>query len=223
MAAAIRSTSSYVSTATETAPVVPVPAGVQNGDVLYMAVYLTASTGSITIPTGWTALYSNSVPTSSTSSHASLFRRVASSEPSSYTLTVSSGRVSASMVALTGVDTTVPEDVTAWQGDSTAGLTATVPSVAARQSSLYLSWRGGRVLGNGAVAVWAPDGGETERVDVGSAVSAVSNSSHTLVSQDVSAGATGGRLYHPLPRRRRIFLPARLTWQACRPLHSLLR
>lgn len=193
MTVGIRNTASYVSAASETTLVVPVPSGVQDGDVMFLAVFLTASSGSITTPGGWTPIYANSVPASSTSSHASLFWRVAASEPGSYSVTVSSGRGSASIVALTGVDTTTPLDATDVAVDSAAGLTVTAPSVTAAAATMLLSWFGGRVLGNGYLATWTPDGAETEQVDVGSAVAATSNSSHELATQDVSSGATGTR------------------------------
>ena len=185
---------SAVTPTTDTTITVSKPSGTAEGDTMYFVVYLTASTGSITTPSGWTAIYSNSVPASSTSSHASLFRKTAgASEPSSYSVTISSGRASASIITVRGAATS--DDATGEAVDTTAGLTVTAPDVTATGTNeLLLSWFGGRVLGNWATAVWAPPASETEIVDVAIALDTLSGSSHEVTYQTRSAsGATGTR------------------------------
>src|SRR4029077_1427557 len=56
--ASVRSSATYASTASESSSTVPMPTGWQPGDVVYVGYELTASTGSLSVPQGWT----NAVP-----------------------------------------------------------------------------------------------------------------------------------------------------------------
>lgn len=190
---AFRDKASVASLATEGITTIELPAGVVDGDLMLLVVYLTATSGSITAPGGWTPIYQNSVPASSTSSHASLFYRVANNEPAGYDITHTNGRCTASITALSGVDGTSPIQDSDVAVDSAAGLTVPAPSVDPTGDTLLVTFHGGRILGNGAVASWTPDSAETERVDQPSGVPAISNSAHEVATQDVGAGSTGTR------------------------------
>jgi hypothetical protein len=87
-----------------------VPAGVVNGDVLLLAVHVSGASLSPTItnPTGWTLL---STTLNGTSAIQKVYWRVASGEPSTYSITIANYSNSGSqtaMVALSGADTTAP-------------------------------------------------------------------------------------------------------------------
>ena len=193
MAVAVRSVGTVAPAASQTALVVPVPAGVANGDILLMAVFLTATTGVITSPAGWNIIFANSVPASSTSSHASIFWRLASSEPASYTITTTSGRATGVMIALTGADTAAPIDVSGSAVDTTAGLTAVAPTVTAVTAGMLFTFAGGRVLPNASNVAWAL-ASQTEDADITAILAANSGSSLYAGHEQLSAtGATGTR------------------------------
>lgn len=118
-----------------------VPSGVANDDDLWLIVIHDASltgVGSVTItnPAGWTLIDQQSMTWTpacvSNGGLGKIFRRIASSEPSSYTVTVAHGTngdlgTSAMMLAYIGADTTTPEDVT---GSSTTGVVVSPQSPA---------------------------------------------------------------------------------------------
>ena len=78
-----------------------VPAGVVNGDVMVMSIFLHSSVG-ITDPSGWTVLDTGG------GSQSHLYWRVASSEPASYAVTIGSEKATGVIIALSGADTSLP-------------------------------------------------------------------------------------------------------------------
>lgn len=68
-----------------------VPTGVVNGDLMIMIVVVNSTGGTITTPTGWT-LWSN------LAASKSIYYRIASSEPSSYTVTYSASLTSSASI-----------------------------------------------------------------------------------------------------------------------------
>ncbi len=116
--------------------VLTVPAGVTNGDALYAAViYEDGATA--TDPAGWT-LVGEAV--NANNDRTRLLRRIAASEPASYTWTFTGlNHVGGAMVAYSGVDQTTPEDTAAaTQVGSTA--TPTSPSrTTVSQNTVLLS------------------------------------------------------------------------------------
>lgn len=194
-AATVRSASSAASTASVTSLDCDKPAGVVDGDVLYAIVHLTASSGSIDTPSGWTQIGSTLTAGSSTSSRAALFRRVAASEPSTYTFSVTNaGRISAAIVAVQDADTTTPELDSDGAVDTTSGTSIVAPSIDPASDALLLAFFAGRISTNGTAVTYTPDGAMVEEADVSTAVAATSNSCVSIDSQEgVTAGSTGTR------------------------------
>src|SRR5947209_8222374 len=87
--------------------VMTVPTGVVDNDVMVMAITVRGGTGTtITTPGGWTLIDS---VTSGTALIQSLYWRVASSEPASYTVTITSNKASGVIVAWSGASTSAPD------------------------------------------------------------------------------------------------------------------
>ncbi|HEX9547075.1 MAG TPA: metallophosphoesterase, partial [Acidimicrobiales bacterium] len=111
--ASVRSSATYAGTASESSSTVPMPAGWQPGDIVYVGYELTASTGSITVPPGWVEAVPHFRSASSTSSLTGVLRRVMQAgDPNSLTVSHSSGRFAAISAAIQSADTTTPEDAT---------------------------------------------------------------------------------------------------------------
>jgi hypothetical protein len=93
-------------TSNDTTIVVPVPAGAEDGDVLVM--YVSGMVQTASVPAGWTLL--QHITTGPAGNFGSVCCwRVASSEPADYTVTKgASNRGAAVMVAIPGLDTSVP-------------------------------------------------------------------------------------------------------------------
>jgi hypothetical protein len=89
-----------------TSIIVTMPANV-NGDVLLMAIAIRGGTGTtITTPAGWIQL--GSPFNSTTVLQQCIYWRVASNEPSSYSVTISNQKASATVMALSGASATLP-------------------------------------------------------------------------------------------------------------------
>jgi len=87
--------------------VMTVPAGVVDGDVLLMGLTVRGGTGTtITDPSGWTLI--GSQENSTTVLAEKLYWRIASSEPASYTITITSNKASGVIIALSGADSGTP-------------------------------------------------------------------------------------------------------------------
>lgn len=105
-----------------------VPAGTQTNDVMIASVAVRPSTATIGTPTGWTLVRRIDNASGQTNSLA-VFRKVAASEPASYTWDVSGGTYAVGGIqSFSNVDTTNPIDVEA--GQATAdGFTHATPSI----------------------------------------------------------------------------------------------
>lgn len=104
-----------------------VPTGVQNGDVMIMGITVRGGTDTtITDPSGWTNL---SAKNSTTILAQKLYWRVASSEPASYAVTITSNKASGVIIALSGADTIQPV-ITYFSGQNNASSqTVTAPAL----------------------------------------------------------------------------------------------
>lgn len=102
---------------------VPVPSAATTGRVLLMtvAVYRAAAAASVTTPAGWTLVRSDTVLIGGTSGIVqAVFRRNASAEPLSYTVTGSAGSsYTAALIVFEGVDLSTPVDAHAGATNST--------------------------------------------------------------------------------------------------------
>jgi len=195
----IRSASTYASAATEASTSgLVLPSGWQPGDVIYIGCELTAATGSITTPGGWTAVvpqFVSAVGGTPTSGHAAGYRRVMQAGDTDPVFSFTSGRFAAAMVAVQGADNTTPEDATPTTDDNT-GVTA--PSVRApsitpvTDNCLLLTFHAIRNLTSGVLTSFTADASETEQADAGTGVAAVSEAAVEAASLALgTAGATG--------------------------------
>jgi len=105
-----------------------VPAGTQANDVMIASVAVRPSTATIGTPSGWTLVRRIDNASGQTNSLA-VFRKVAASEPASYTWDVSGGVYAVGGIqSFSGVDTTTPIDVENGQATADAFTHAT-PSI----------------------------------------------------------------------------------------------
>lgn len=175
---------------------ISVPTGTRDGDVMYMGVMAASSTGTFDTLAGWTVVEAQFASTGQASAKMAVYRKVAASEPASYTFTwqtgASTGRVAIIMVSLSGVDTTTPQQAEA--KDPGAGPTSTevLPSVTPTTATMILGFAGAYTPSFSAVT-WTPDGAMTEQADTSSSHASASNASIELATQQVSEGATGTR------------------------------
>jgi len=173
-----------------------VPGGTVDGDVMYLAIHAASSTGVFVTPAGWSVVEAQFSSTGQASSKMAVYRKVAASEPASYTITWggagSTGRVSTIMVSLSGVDTSSPQQDEA--KDPGAGPTSTevLPSVTPTTSTMILGFAGAYTPSFSA-NTWTPDAAMTERTQTSSFHASASNASLDLATQNVAAGATGTR------------------------------
>ena len=159
------STSSVTSFATN------VPAGVADGDLLIWTLVGNNVTVAPT-PSGWNVWQANTT----TGLNQSTFYRVASSEPSSYTATgLTSARWGSAMLALRGVDTTTPIDVTF--PTRNAGTTAlTYPAITPATAGAWVVAIGAVLASaQGTDIAWTAGNLDAVDTDVGSAVAAATN------------------------------------------------
>lgn len=102
---------------------VNVPANVRAGDVM-LAVVNVRNTNAVTANAAWTAIR-NDTSTGSNSRQWLYYRVITGVEPASYSWTLTSGRVTAAIVAYRGVDTTAPVVTSLAQANaSSTGITA---------------------------------------------------------------------------------------------------
>lgn len=100
------------------------PASTASGDVMYAAIV--TDTGTVTPPSGWTALQTG---TNGLGNRLSTFRKVAGgSEPANYAFSGGSGITQGNIDGFIGVDNTTPEDATTTIGTGSAA-TVTFPSI----------------------------------------------------------------------------------------------
>ena len=194
--ASVRSSATYASTASESSSTVPMPAGWQPGDVVYVGYELTSSTGSITVPAGWTEAVPHFRSSSSTSSLSGVLRRVMQAgDPNSLTISHTSGRFAAVDGAIQGADNTTPEDVTPTSDTNTsvAFPNVEIPSITpAQQDALLLTFAAARNGTNSATTAFAPPAGMAEVAEVSSAISGTSNAAIEMGALALSSNAATG-------------------------------
>lgn len=198
MAASVRSFNTYGSTVTETSAVVPMPSGWQAGDVVYIGWELTASSGTVTDPSGWANLFTHFRSSGTTNSLHGVYRRVMQGgDGNDVTFTISSGRFAAVSVAVQDADTGTPEDVTPTTDDNSASPTSypdvRAPSIdPAASDCLLLTFHALRNGTNGATTTFTPPSGMSEQGDATSNVAGASNAAIEAASLALSSGdATG--------------------------------
>jgi hypothetical protein len=156
--------------------VLNVPTGVSNGDILLWRVTIDRTTVTATTPNGWDPVDGPRDQTGAARSY--LYKRIASSEPSSYTLTLSgTASGSAVMIAYTGTDTVDPVQATSPAG-TTTGSTAT-PTTAA------ITPAGDNYM---LVAFYGSDSGATK-------LPITPDSSPAATERSAAEGTAGGRFY----------------------------
>jgi hypothetical protein len=151
-------------TAGATTITVSVPAGVVNGNLLLLCVWGDDATGVITDPAGWT-LDSSAAPASG---RGKVYRRIASSEPASYAVTVTSNKYVAVMAAYSGVNTTTPFSASSMKNEAVAGTSHTTNSVTPGSVNDWLvSFFGDRqTTAANKNTGWAPTAPAVERGEV---------------------------------------------------------
>ena len=160
-----------------TAPVVSVPTGTQNGDLMFLVASRYAGT-SITTPAGW-----NLIDARGNYAWTGLYWRIASSEPSTYTITTAgdNGTPYSQAVILTyrGAKRFDAFSYLVDSNNPIIGLTVT----AAVDDELALMVVVGNISGGGSM--WEPGSGLTERLDYNGSVGMF------VGDKNVAAGATG--------------------------------
>jgi parallel beta-helix repeat protein len=163
----------------------PRPGGTASGDVLIAAV-ATRGTPTISSPAGWTRVRTDARKSAATQS---MFVHVAgSSEPTTYTFTLSASETAVGTIAAyTGVDTADPVVVHAGQpnGKSTS---ATAPSITPGVADSRLV----AFFGITGKATVAPPSGMTEQAEVVSPSGTSSKMTAELADQALSSGAATG-------------------------------
>jgi hypothetical protein len=170
--------------------VVAVPAGTQNGDVMLAFVYKAAdSVHTVTAPAGWTAVSSGAVDT--TNIYGNVWYRVASSEPSNYTWTISStGIWGAAISTFRGVSTGAPINANSGASYTTQD-PATAPTVTTTAATNIVTFRASRDDSTAEVTHTATD---TELADWGNDGGASTRNGAIYFSTEVTAGAGRGGL-----------------------------
>lgn len=194
--ASIRSSATYASTATESSSTVPMPAGWQPGDVVYVGYELTSSSGTITVPNGWVQAVPSFRSASSGSSLSGVLRRVMQAgDPGSLTISHTSGRFAAVSAAIQNAYTASPEDVTPTI-DNNNGISypnVEIPSASpVQQDDLLLAFAAVRNGTNGSVTQFTPPAGLADVAQVSSAVGGISNAALELSFLALSSSAATG-------------------------------
>jgi chitodextrinase len=179
--------SSFAANATATTLTIPTPAAAEPGDVEVMAI---AARGAprLTPPSGWTLVRQDTNGTTMT--QATFSHVVGTSDPSSYTWTLSSAQSAAGgIIAYEGVRTVAPVDVSGGQAN-TSSTSVTAPSITTSNGGEQLVG----FFGTGAATTFTAPAGMVERGDVASSAGTYKV---TLEGADASwtdAGPTGNRV-----------------------------
>jgi hypothetical protein len=166
-APSIRSASTYTPSVAASSQVVPAPAGVVDGDLLIMFGIWPANGPFTTLafPTGFTQLWNTQVSATQAFTTGCAWK-IASSEPSSYTLSYGGAgdRSSVTIIAIQGAAGNTPHKASNTT-NATAGTSFATPSVTPTVANcLILALMGTYVGGNGTVS-WTPDAAFTEYED----------------------------------------------------------
>ncbi|HEX9730119.1 MAG TPA: hypothetical protein VGA37_16605, partial [Gemmatimonadales bacterium] len=167
------------------------PTGTVQDDVMIASVAVRPSSSTITPPTGWTLIRTDTWDSGITEI-LSTYRKVAgASEPASYSwgLTASTGAVGG-ILSFSGVDTTTPIDVSNGQQVNT-GDDVAAPSVTTTVANTMLVTAHAVTSSGTSGSAWTPPTGMTEAVDVSSSSGTGGESIELNYVLQASAGATG--------------------------------
>lgn len=166
MAVAFRSASNATANAS-TSLVLPVPAGVQDGDLLiaFLTIALDNTSNDFSTPTGWTLL-DDSVANPPGGSRSANFWKIASSEPANYTWNVAAGADdwAGVMVAYSGADQTTPINQHAGTTSGAIEQTGVTSSITPTVDNCMIVGMFGEDGSNtGGAGSWTAGGSETVR------------------------------------------------------------
>lgn len=161
-----------------TAVTINKPTGTADGHRLYALISWLANTTSISgVPSGWSAVTLPGNPNNNGQLMTSLYSKVASSEPSSWTWTLSvSGRCWGWAGAYSGVDATTP--LADYDANGGSGTSHATPAVDVPPGGWLVTLAAGRWLEDAspAATTWSTsDVSDTERKDISTAVASVNN------------------------------------------------
>ncbi|CCF83654.1 hypothetical protein [Nitrolancea hollandica] len=165
---------------------VNVPTGTQNNDIL-LAHLIVGSSRTITPPAGWTLLAGPLADPDVTGVNVSVYYRVASSEPASFTFSFSgTGNCAGVMLACSGGDAASPIDASATAIDASSSTSHAAPSVTTTRDGnlVVVLWGGWKSSGY----TWTQPSGFTERYDSNAPTNYVLSAGDAVFAK---AGATG--------------------------------
>jgi len=182
---AFRSVATASTAAPATSLLCNTPAGVIDGDVMLTVVVWRSNSATLTAPGGWTEVLTD--PHSGGALTLSIWRRVASSEPASYTWSISSAfNITISCGAWSGRDTTTPVNASGSQ-ENASSTNITAPSITTNMDGCDIVYAGCRQGASG----FTPDAAFTERADFQS-TDAGSNTAQEIADRvQATLGATG--------------------------------
>jgi chitodextrinase len=179
--------SSFAANATATTLSIPAPAGAEPGDVEVTAI-ASRSAPKVTPPNGWTFVRQDTH--GNTMTQAVFTHVVGSSEPASYTWTLSTSQSAAGgIIAYGGVRTVTPVDVSGGQANASA-TSVTAPSITTANPGERLVG----FFGTGAATTFSPPAGMAERGDVASSAGTYKVTLEGADSSWNDAGPTGTRV-----------------------------
>lgn len=189
MAVSIVGTPTIGESASATSLACNVPAGVTAGELLVAHVTHSKATA-VPAQTGWTT----GLSLASAASQAVFYRWATASEPASYTFSVNAGgadRCTATIMRLSGLDSTTPLDVTP-VGATATGTSLTHPGVTTVTGDALILWSASRANASNTTTINGP--AEVTKL----LESTGTGRRHVLFSEArPSAGATGSRLFSP--------------------------
>lgn len=141
------------------------PSGVQQNDLLLAIVTISSSSGTVTPPSGWTAIRNS---TSGSFFRVYIFRKVAgASEPSSYAFTFNGSYWGIEhIVAYRGVDTSDPTPESALRATSGGSTSYATGSLTTAGDRVLVHWATAYTGVAGSIRSWTASSG-TERFDTG--------------------------------------------------------
>jgi hypothetical protein len=180
-----------------TGVIVSRPSGTTDGDELILVVQVTSSTGTIATPSGWSVLEAQFASQGSASAKMEAFRKTASSEASTTTVTWGSGKTGRAvgiMVALTGATAGVPHQSEAKRNNMASGTTCGTTALTCAVPSLALYFHGGYEGTSGQLVQWTADGSTSEQNQLCTRCTTKSEATLLLATESVtSLGSTSVR------------------------------
>ena len=161
------------------------PPGVLDGHVMLTVVVWRSNSATLTAPGGWMEVLTD--PHSGGALQMSIWRRVASSEPASYTWSISSAfNIAIACGAWSGRDTTTPINASGSQ-ENASSTSITAPSITTNVDGCDIVYAGCRQGSSG----FTPDAAFTERSDHGSTDAGSNVAMETADRVQATLGATG--------------------------------